>query len=125
MNYCDLFTPHHIALIHDWIERTGRVFVRIERPHSGATGDSHVVRSLKELRTLLVRETHPEIEVFVFQEQPYPDDELHLALDHEWVRQNSDRVLYLGIHTNRNYYGPFGEDPKRYAKIIRQWAAAC
>jgi hypothetical protein len=111
-------------MIHDWLTGSGSVFVRIERPHSGASGDSHVVRSLQDLRTLLARETHPEIEIFIFQEQPYPDDDLLRALERDWVYRNTDRVLYFGVQKNRNHYGPYEQHSTHYESSIRQWAAA-
>jgi hypothetical protein len=35
MNYRDQFTPHHIAMLHDWLTDAGGLFVRLELPIAG------------------------------------------------------------------------------------------
>ena len=122
MNYSALLTAHHLAVIHDWLANTGTVFVRVERPHSGGSGDSHVARSLGELRILLARETHPEIEIFIFK-MTIPDEDLLRVLDRDWVYSNSDRVVYFGVHKNRNRYEPYEQNPSRYEGSIQGWTA--
>jgi hypothetical protein len=123
MNYCALLTPHHLAMVHDWLANSENVFVRIERPHSGGTGDSHTIRSLNDLRALLTRESHPEIEIFIFQMPTVPDDELHRVLERDWVYRNPDRVLYLGVQKNRSRYEPYEQHPTRYEGIVQEWRA--
>ena len=110
-------------MVHDWLADSGSVFVRVERPHSGGSGDSHTVRSLRDLRALLARETHQEIEVFVFKTATIPDEELHRALDRDWVYRHADRVLYIGVHKNRSRYEPYEQHPTRYETSLQEWRA--
>lgn len=110
-------------MVHDWLADSGSATVRIERPHSGASGDSHTIRSLSDLQALLAGETHPEIEVFVFR-TPIADDDLHRLLERDWVYRNADRVLYIAVQNNRNRYEPYEQHPTRYESTIKNWRVA-
>lgn len=72
MNYIELFTEHHVAMLHDWLEELGELFVRMEYPHSGGAGNDYLVRSLEELRDLISRQPYGEIEINIFQAIIFP-----------------------------------------------------
>jgi hypothetical protein len=72
MNYVGLFTEHHVAMLYDWLTELGELFVRLEYPHSGRSGDDYLVRSLEELRDLISRQTHNELEIHIFRAIIFP-----------------------------------------------------
>jgi hypothetical protein len=95
MGYDHLFAERDLALLHDWLQQTGELYVDLDRPHSGASNNSaHFVQSLEGLRTIVSRETWPEISIEIFREKQYPirgtvDDALLAAAleyipDHQW-----------------------------------------
>ena len=124
MNYRDLFTPSHIAMLHDWLTDEGGLFVRLEFPHSGGTGTSYSVSSLDELRELVSRQTHPELEIFVFKGKELGDDELDHALDLDWAYKNADKVLYLAVKKNRNSYDAYRKNAQKYQSVVERWIQA-
>jgi len=66
MDYLGLFTPYHIANLHDWIVETGELFVDLNYPHAG-NGPDYFVRSLEDLRRLVIDQAQwPEIEIVEF-----------------------------------------------------------
>jgi hypothetical protein len=124
MNYRDLFTPHHIAMLHDWLTDAGGLFVRLELPHSGGSGTSYSVCSLDELKELVSRQTHAELEIFVFKGKELGDDELDHALDLDWAYKNADKVLYLGVTKNRNSYDAYRKNAEKYQSVVERWIQA-
>ena len=72
MNYAYLLRDHHIALLDDWLMELGELFVRLEYPHSGGSGDDFLVRSLEDLRALLARQTGCELDVYIFRAIIFP-----------------------------------------------------
>ncbi|GEM_PF-1801701 len=79
--YLGLFSAHHLAALQDWIAETGELYLHLEFPHSGGSGSSYLVRSLRDLKELLSAQTHPEIEIFIFRRLQFPvrgiaDDDL-------------------------------------------------
>src|SRR5262245_55548879 len=72
MNYIGLFTEHHVAMLYDWLTELGELFVRLEYPHSARAGDDYWVRSLDDLRDLISRQTHWELEIHIFRAIIFP-----------------------------------------------------
>src|SRR5215475_14873573 len=72
MNYIGLFTEHHVAMLYDWLMDLGELFVRLEYPHSGGSGRDYLVRSLEDLRDLMSRQTHWELEIHIFRAIIFP-----------------------------------------------------
>ncbi len=72
MNYVGLFTEHHVARLYDWLTEMGELFVRLEYPHSGRSGDDYLVRSLEELQDLISRQAHNELEIHIFRDIVFP-----------------------------------------------------
>lgn len=119
--YLELFTPSHIAMLHDWLSETGELFVWLEFPHSGGSGFSFSVSSLEELKELISKQTHPEIEIFIFKEKEIDDEELDRRLDLKWIYRNAERSLYLAVTKNRNYYEVYAKHPERYKDALAIW----
>lgn len=95
MGYEHLFAERDLALLHDWLQQTGELYVDLDRPHSGGRNNStHFIHSLKELKRIVSRETWPDISIEIFRERQYPvrglADEALLAAaqeyipDHQW-----------------------------------------
>ncbi|MBK9747412.1 MAG: hypothetical protein IPO91_11600 [Chloroflexi bacterium] len=72
MNYLHLLSLDNIALLKDWLEETGELYVDIDLPHSGSSGSAYLVRSMNELKLLISRQTHPEIVIAIFHSLQYP-----------------------------------------------------
>ncbi|MBI5670157.1 MAG: hypothetical protein HZC41_19345 [Chloroflexi bacterium] len=71
MSYLRLFLPQHLAVLSDWLVETGELYVDIYWPHSGNSGSAYFVRSMKELRDLVVQQTWPEICFTIFRRLQY------------------------------------------------------
>lgn len=123
MNYCNLFSRYHIAVLYDWLETLGNLFVRLEFPHSGGAGLSYQVGSLEELKLLISKQTHPEIEILIFNSQMLTDDELDECLELPWIYRNGGKVIYIAVKKNRNYYEAYQKEPMKYEKVISDWFA--
>jgi hypothetical protein len=62
MGYESLFAPCDLAMLYDWLEETGELYLDLDRPHSGGSNNSlHFVRNLAELRVIVSNETWPEV----------------------------------------------------------------
>jgi hypothetical protein len=121
MNYCELFSEHHLAMLSDWFEETGRVFVHLYIPHSGGDGFSHVMPSMVELQKLVSVQKSNEIELFIFRKPIENDDELDKKLESDWIYAHADEVLYLAVKKNRAYFEAYQRDPERYRETITRW----
>jgi hypothetical protein len=53
MNYTELFTPHHIAVLVDWFAEKPELCVELYHPHGGGSASYFTVRSLAELKSLI------------------------------------------------------------------------
>jgi hypothetical protein len=51
MNYAELFTPHHIALLADWFYKRPELCAEIYQPHGGGSQSYYTVQSLRELKS--------------------------------------------------------------------------
>lgn len=121
MNYSNLFTPFHIAMLSDWLNVSSELFVHFEFPHSGGSGFSNTITSLAELKVLLSQQSHPEIEIFIFRSKPQSDEELNERVDLQWVYRNPEIVLYIAVNKNRNYYEEYQEEPIKYKETVASW----
>src|ERR1035438_7783015 len=95
MRYEDLFERHDLALLYDWLEESGDLYVDLDRLNCGALNNSiHFVDGLAELKAVVSHETFPQVCISIFREKQYPirgpvDDSLMaIALeqipDHQW-----------------------------------------
>jgi hypothetical protein len=73
MGYESLFAPSDLALLYDWLQETGELYLDLNRPHSGGTNNSvHFVSDLSELRAIVSNETWPEVDFSIFRAKQYP-----------------------------------------------------
>lgn len=73
MGYERLFAPPDLAMLHDWLQETGELYVDLSHPHNGGSnGSAHFIRSLPELRTVVASETDPEVDISIFRAKQYP-----------------------------------------------------
>jgi hypothetical protein len=95
MGFEHLFAEDDLALLSDWLEQTGELYMDLDRPHSGGSNNSvHFIRSLADLRAIVARETHPEVSISIFRRKQYPlrgvadagllAAALELIPDHQW-----------------------------------------
>lgn len=104
MNYIELFLPYHLAQLHDWISKTGELFVHFEFPHSSGNGISYLVRSLPELKELISGQTHPEIEILIFERLIFP---LRGIADDSLLERATEEIYngqYFSIISLTGYY---------------------
>lgn len=105
MNYLDLFTMPNLALVSDWLAKTGELYVDIYLPHSGGGSDEFFIRSMEQLKALIAKQTHPEIDITVFRLVQYPlrgianEDLLEKALE-----EITDGVWFNIIYMDANSY---------------------
>ena len=123
MNYTELFTPHHIATLADWLEEKGQIFLQIELPHSGGSGLYHTVRSLAEIKRAVAEVRNPEIEIIIWKNQTQEQFESDHPLpdDLTWIYQHSGEVMYLAVKKNRAFSAAYMENPQKYQKAIDEW----
>jgi len=72
MNYFELLAEHHVAILHDWLTELGELFVRVEYPRSGSSGDDYLFRSLEDIRELISRQTLGNIDIYIFRAVIFP-----------------------------------------------------
>src|SRR5437016_2592095 len=125
MNYCELFTEDHIALISDWFAVREKVFVHIYAPHSGKDGFNFTVTSLNQLYDLIAKQDSKEIEMFVFRDRIENENELDEKLDSKWAYGHTDDVVYIAVLKNRNWYAQFHDNPESYSEVIKDWNRKC
>jgi hypothetical protein len=71
-SYLRLFSPANLAMISDWLNETGELYVDVYHPHSGGGSAAYLIGSIDELKTLIAKETWREIVVTIFRKQQYP-----------------------------------------------------
>jgi hypothetical protein len=62
-----LFTNGDLALLGDWLNEGGQLLLYIYWPHQAGANAYHFFRSLAELRSILVSQDAPEIELMIFR----------------------------------------------------------
>jgi hypothetical protein len=72
MSYFDLLTMHNLALLNDWLEASGELCIDLYLPHSAGWYGVYFIKSLSDLKALLIQETWPEIGLTIFREPQYP-----------------------------------------------------
>ena len=73
MGYEHLFAKGDLALLHDWLQQTGELYMDLDRPHSGGLNNSlYFLNSLSHLKSIVAEETHPEVSISIFREKQYP-----------------------------------------------------
>ena len=72
MNYLTLLSAHNLALLSDWLDETGELYVDVYLPHSGGSSAAYLIRSLSDLKALLLKQNWQEIAITIFRRFPYP-----------------------------------------------------
>ncbi len=73
MGYEHLFAERDLALLHDWLQDTGELYMDLDRPHSGGRNNSvHFIQSLAQIKGIVSEEKHPEVRIEIFREKQYP-----------------------------------------------------
>ena len=104
MGYEHLFDERDLALLYDWLQQTGELFMCLDRPHSGGdNGSVYFIRSLAQLKRIVAEEKHSEVSITIFREKQYPirgtadetllNDALDFIRGGEWFS-----ILSLGDH---------------------------
>jgi hypothetical protein len=95
VGYMHLFEPRDLALLNDWLDETGEIYVDLDRPHRGALDNSvYIVQDLAVLKAIISHELSPEICISIFRRKQYPirglageallTTALHDIPDHQW-----------------------------------------
>jgi hypothetical protein len=124
MNYTELFTAHHIAVLVDWLEEKGEVCVEIHIPHGGGSASYYTVRSLNELKRIVTVNSR-EIVITIWktraQAEFESDEGVPVADDLKWMYFHPDEVMYFAVLKNRNWSESYDKNPARYRKDIDEW----
>jgi len=72
VGYDHLFEQHDRALLSDWLQETGELYVDLHRPHSGGDNSSfYFTSTLAQLKEIVVSEGHPEVSITIFRQKQY------------------------------------------------------
>jgi hypothetical protein len=125
MNYKGLFTPHHIAMLADWLHEKGALCAELYIPHGGSTGWYETVRSLAELKKVVAEIRTGEIEITIWKNHTQAEFESDdpFVYDLKWIYSHADEVMYFSVHKNRNSSASYNSDPEKYSKDIEEWAS--
>jgi len=73
MGYEHLFAEHDLALLYDWLQETGELYMDLDRLHCGGTNNGiHFIHSLTQIKGIIAQEKHPEVSIAIFREKQYP-----------------------------------------------------
>jgi len=90
MGYQHLFHERDLALLYDWLQETGELYVDLDRPHSGGDNSStYFIDSLAQLKKIVGAEGHREISITIFRQKQYP---IRGVVDESLV---SEAIAYL------------------------------
>jgi hypothetical protein len=124
--YLVLFTPAHLAVLVDWLEEKKSLCVEIYIPHGG--GSSHLFNftSLAELKGLILKFQHGEIQITIWKnyagEQLEGEDDLITEVSAiKWIYSHCDEVMYFSVTKNRNRSDQYDKNPEKYAAFVEKW----
>ncbi|MBL8045907.1 MAG: hypothetical protein JNL09_05160, partial [Anaerolineales bacterium] len=72
MKYVELFTHHHIALLHDWLTELGELFIDFHYPHRAGASSNYFIKCLEDVRDAVSQQNHTEIEITIFRAIVFP-----------------------------------------------------
>jgi len=126
LKYTDLFTPHHIAVLADWLEEKGELCVEIYIPHGGGSASYFRVSSLAELKLLVADLRSLEVQITIWKnrtKEEFESEECKPIQDElRWIYSHSDEVMYFSVQKNRNWSESYTENPGKYQKEIDEWS---
>jgi hypothetical protein len=127
MNFLDLFTPHHIATLVDWLQEKRELCVEIYIPHGGGSGSYYTVRSLADLKRMLEGIPSREIQITIWKnhtQSEFESDEAEAFLSElKWIYTHADEVMYCSVLKNRNWSESYQNNPDKYAKEVKEWSS--
>jgi len=104
MGFEQLFAKSDLALLHDWLQETGELYMDLDRPHSGGLNNSlYFLDNLSRLKCIVSQETHPEVCIYIFRKKHYPirgilDDALLASALEEMPDRQDFSILSPGDH---------------------------
>ncbi len=120
LNYKDLFTAHHIDVVADWLREKGELFLQIELPHSGGSGQYQTAHSLAEVNHAVESARNLEIDILIWKNRTQAEFESDVAFaDLTWVYLHNDEVMYLAVKKNRNASASYIKIPVSTARKLR------
>ena len=128
MRYTELFTPHHIAVLVDWLAEKPSLCVEIYFPHSAGGPSYYTIHSLNELKSLIQPITWPEIQITIWRYRSQANFEADesgqleaFTSDLKWIYFHSDEVMYYSVMKNRNSSESYSKQPERYTGHVQEW----
>ena len=126
MSYLYLFSPHNLALLNDWLQETGELYVDVYHPHTASGSTAFIVRSMNELKSMFSQDSWLEIEITIFRARQFPlrgiADETLLEQALQLIPDGqaySIATLNLNQHPSRiNFHG----DGKSHEQFRRDFA---
>jgi hypothetical protein len=126
LKYADLFTPHHIAVLVDWLEEKDGFCVEIYFPHGGGSPSYFSVSSLAELKRLISDIRFPEVQITIWKDRKKEEFESdsYMPMDGElkWIYFHGDEVMYFSVQKNRNWSESYEKNPEKYRKEVEEWS---
>jgi hypothetical protein len=124
VKYIDLFTPHHVATLTDWLKEKRRLCLEIYVPHGGGSPSYYTVESLAELKVQIENLARClEIQITIWKNHTQAEFESDVAIpsDIKWIYTHTDEVMYFSVQKNRNWSASYQNDPEKYRVEIEEW----
>jgi hypothetical protein len=67
-----LFSLANLAMLSDWLEESGELYIDVYLPHSASSSTGYFIRSIAELKTLVAEQWWDEIVFTIFREIQFP-----------------------------------------------------
>ena len=110
MDYLNLFSIHDLALLADWLEEAGELYVDVYVPHRGGSGTAYFIHTMQDLKSLIKAQepSWEEIIISILRQKQFPLRGTHLIqeahkliLDGEWFEivtpiAYPEKIKYLG-----------------------------
>lgn len=126
IKYTDLFTPHHIAVLVDWLEEKGEFCVEIYIPHGGGSASHFMVSSLAELKRLVSDIRSQEVQMTVWRSRKKvefeSDEDKPIEDELRWIYSHTDEVMYFSVQKNRNWSESYEKNTEKYRKEVEEWS---
>jgi hypothetical protein len=100
--------------------------VEIYIPHGGGSGHIFDFTSLAELKALILKFQHGEIQITIWRnytaEQLEGEDNLAIEVSAiKWIYSHSDEAMYFSVTKNRNRSDQYDKNPEKYAAFVEEW----
>lgn len=126
LKFKDLFTPHHIAVLFDWLDEKGELCVEIYIPHGGGSASYLTITSLADLKRLVgdLRSLEIQITIWKNRKKEEFESEEYKPVDDDlrWIYFHADEVMYFSVQKNRNWSESYSKHPEKYQKEVEAWS---